>query len=216
MKKSDATRARILDEALRLFRRRGLEKTTMRDIAEAAGLALGATYYYFPSKEAIVLAYYAKNQAEHEARMAEALDAAVGLRARLGVVMHAKLDSVQRERKLLGAIVPRLADPSDPVSAFAATTRTVREESQALFVRALEGAPISDELRRVLAPALWMLHVGFMLYFVHDRSPKQAKTRKLVDDTLDLVAPLVQLGAMPGTAPLVAQLGRALTDAGLI
>ena len=34
----------------------------MRDIAKAAGLSLGAAYYYFPSKEALVFAYYEQNQ----------------------------------------------------------------------------------------------------------------------------------------------------------
>ena len=66
--KSEATRARILEAALALFRKRGFAETTMRDIAQAAGLAQGAAYYYFDSKEVILFAYYARNQAEHEAR----------------------------------------------------------------------------------------------------------------------------------------------------
>src|SRR5262249_21783515 len=104
----------------------------MRQIAAAAGLALGAAYYYFPSKEAIVLAYYARNQA------AEALPVKGTLREKLGQLMHHKLSVVQRERKLLGAIVPRLANPSDPLSAFAKETRDIRRQSMALFAGALD------------------------------------------------------------------------------
>ena len=51
---SEETRRLILDTALRLFRERGLDETTMRDIAAGAGLSLGAAYYYFRNKEAIV------------------------------------------------------------------------------------------------------------------------------------------------------------------
>ena len=178
MKKSDATRARILDRALVLFRKNGFDRTTMREIAEAAGLALGAAYYYFPSKESLLLAYYARNQLEHESRTAAALAAAHGLRDKLGVLMHEKLNAVKRERKLLGAMVQRLADPADPISAFAKQTRDVRQQSMSLFARALESEPLSAELKRLVVPALWMLHMGFLLYFIHDRSPAQAKTHR--------------------------------------
>src|SRR5262249_3991252 len=61
-KKSEATRRHLLERALVLFKERGVEATTMRDIAKAAGLSLGAAYYYFPSKEALVFAYYEANQ----------------------------------------------------------------------------------------------------------------------------------------------------------
>ena len=65
------TRQRVLAAALKLFRRRGFDRTTMRDVAEEAGMSLGAAYYYFASKEAIVLAYYDEQQQGH-ARLARA------------------------------------------------------------------------------------------------------------------------------------------------
>jgi AcrR family transcriptional regulator len=43
----------ILDAARTLFARRGFEATTMRDIADAAGIAAGNLYRYFPSKDAM-------------------------------------------------------------------------------------------------------------------------------------------------------------------
>src|SRR5712691_10910836 len=55
---SEETRRQILDTALALFPERGIEETTMRDIAGGAGMSLGDAYYYFNSKEAIVGAYY--------------------------------------------------------------------------------------------------------------------------------------------------------------
>ena len=71
MLKSEATRARILESALAIFRERGFEKSTMREIATAAGVAVGAAYYYFDSKDAIVMAFYQRAQQE----MAPSLDA---------------------------------------------------------------------------------------------------------------------------------------------
>ena len=69
---SEETRRQILDTALDLFRERGLDNTAMRDIAERAGVSLGAAYYYVKSKEAIVGAYYDYVQQEHQVRAREA------------------------------------------------------------------------------------------------------------------------------------------------
>ena len=69
--KGETTRDHVLGTALNLFRRKGFDATTMRDIAEAADLSLGAAYHYFASKDDLVLAYYEGMQAEHERRVAE-------------------------------------------------------------------------------------------------------------------------------------------------
>ncbi|HVT42591.1 MAG TPA: TetR/AcrR family transcriptional regulator [Acidimicrobiales bacterium] len=44
------TRARILEIALSLMSQRGVDGTSMRDLASAAGLNVASLYHYFPSK----------------------------------------------------------------------------------------------------------------------------------------------------------------------
>ena len=56
--KAEATQTRILDVALDLFRRHGFDQTTMREIAAQAEVSLGSAYYYFDSKEDLVMAFY--------------------------------------------------------------------------------------------------------------------------------------------------------------
>ena len=51
--KSEATRARGLEAALELFSTQGFRGTTMRQIAEKAGVSMGNLYYHFPAKEDI-------------------------------------------------------------------------------------------------------------------------------------------------------------------
>ena len=53
--KKEETRQRILDCARKLFTDKGLEKTTTRYIAEAAGIAAGTMFNYFPTKEALAM-----------------------------------------------------------------------------------------------------------------------------------------------------------------
>src|SRR5579863_6259667 len=90
--KSDETRARILTAALELFREQGFEATTMREIAISAKVATGAAYYYFDSKDAIVLAFYDHAQKDMEPRLNEVLEASKDLRTRLRGVIAVKLE----------------------------------------------------------------------------------------------------------------------------
>jgi AcrR family transcriptional regulator len=45
----------LLDTAARLFRQRGFNATTVRQIAEAAGMLPGSLHYRFPTKEAVLV-----------------------------------------------------------------------------------------------------------------------------------------------------------------
>jgi AcrR family transcriptional regulator len=47
-------RGELLDIAARLFAERGLRATTVRDIADAAGILSGSLYHHFDSKESMV------------------------------------------------------------------------------------------------------------------------------------------------------------------
>src|SRR5689334_6689237 len=51
--RSERSRTQILDAALKLFSHRGYGATSVRDIAEAAGLSKGNVYHHFPDKESI-------------------------------------------------------------------------------------------------------------------------------------------------------------------
>lgn len=91
--KAEETRARILAAALGLFRERGFDETTMRDIASAAEVAIGAAYYYFESKEALVMAFYGEaSQTMHE-QIEAALGRKIDLKARLRAVIDVKFES---------------------------------------------------------------------------------------------------------------------------
>ncbi len=218
-KQGQETRARIHAAALALFRKKGFDATTMRDIATAGGVALGAAYYYFPSKEAIVLAYYERTHRESSAQ-AEAIFATTNdVRLRLGAAFHAKVDVLAKDRKLLSGLFRSIADPSAEVSIFGERTRAIRDESIALFDQAIAPAPelalLDESARRVLVLGLWSLHMGVILFFIHDASRGQQKTRALVDRSLDLVAALLPVAPM--LAPMFGHaVGSILTDAGLL
>ena len=51
--KDNETRQRIVDAAMALFREKGMDGMSMRELAEAAGVNKGLLHYYFKTKEAL-------------------------------------------------------------------------------------------------------------------------------------------------------------------
>jgi AcrR family transcriptional regulator len=209
-KKSDATRRHLLERALELFQKHGVEATTMRDIAKAAGMSLGAAYYYFPSKEALVFAFYEENQ-----EAVERIELTGSLRDQVAALLHAKLRSIHDQRHMLGTIVQRLIDPGDPLSAFSAQTTGIRERALEVFARPLRGAGLPDETVRVLAHALWMFQLAVMLVYIKDETPGQKRTHGLVDDACYMLAPLVPLLSTPLGKGMIDRVVGALDRAGI-
>ena len=218
--KSEQTRALILERALALFRKGGFEKTTMRGIAAAAGLSLGAAYYYFPSKEAIVLAYYEQSQDEHAARFRAEAAGVTGLDDRIRLLLRTKLALLARDRRLLtglfGALFQSVGQPGAALSVFSRETEKVRRDAIALGREALEGGGMPADSAALLALPLWMAQLGLILFFIHDRSRGQQKTHRLVDGGVAMLAPLAAAAASPLAAPLRGQLEELLRQVDLL
>jgi len=53
---SEERRAQIIEAAMAVFAREGFPRSRMDDIAKEAGLSKGALYWYFKSKDAIIIA----------------------------------------------------------------------------------------------------------------------------------------------------------------
>ena len=215
--RSRGTRDFILSTALSLFRRNGLDNTTMRDIAKKADVALGAAYYYFSSKEAILQAYYDQVQEQHHARVLEAL-AQQGLtfEERLKAVFHTKLDILRDDRKILGALFRYAGEPAHPLSALGPATRANREQALATFALAIQNEKLPDDIRAALPVLLWAAHMAILLYFIYDEPLEQSGTRKLVDGVVSLIASLLSLIRMPLLKPFSGRLTSLLVDTGLM
>lgn len=202
-KKSDETRTRILDAALEVFRERGFERATMREIASSAGVAVGAAYYYFDSKDAIVLAFYARAQTEMAAQIEDALDHAKTLESRLRTVISRKFEYFGPNRKLLGALSAH-ADPEHPLSPFGRETAAIREQDIGMFERAVteSGVKLPSGIRPYLARLLWMYQMGLILFWVYDGSREQKRTSQLYEKTLKMLLVTLKIAGIPLLRPL--------------
>jgi AcrR family transcriptional regulator len=213
---SDATRDHILGTAIRLFREIGFDETTMRDIAKAAGGSLGSAYYYFPSKEALVMAYYERVQREHRAVAERQLPGCRSLRDRLVMLLHTKLDILADDRKLLGALFRYTGNPEHPLSFLGPATVPLRADCMSLFAGAIAPERLPDDLQEILPLALWALHMGVLLYFLYDKSPNVKKTRKLVEGSVELLVRFLGLAKFPLMRPVRRSVIELLRDASIL
>ena len=212
--KGEQTRARILESALDLFRRKGYEETTMRAIAREARVSLGNTYYYFRSKEQLIQAFYARSHAEHLASCQEILEQETDLKSRLLEVFKAKIGTSMPYHRFSGILFRTAADPQSPLHPFSEESRPVREQSLQIFVRVVEGSStrIPEVLRRELPELLWLHLMGIILFWIHDRSPGCDRTYRLIERSVEIVARLVTIAGLPPVRPLTRSALRLLRE----
>ena len=143
--------AQILQAALQCFLAKGFHQTSMRDIAQAAGVSLGNLYNHFPGKEAIILAV-AVAESEELAPLLQRLAVADGDRTQVLAFLqdfHA-LCSHPEWATLAVEVLAESARNRAVAEAFAAN----RRQLQAVLAEALQQVAQRERRRPVLAPAL--------------------------------------------------------------
>jgi AcrR family transcriptional regulator len=202
--RAEDTKLRILDAALELFRTRGFEQATMRDIAAAAQVATGAAYYYFDSKEALVLAFYERAADAMRPLVTEAARRAPSLETRLVAVIQAKLDYLAPYREMLRAMLRGGADPAHPLSPFGTHTAPLREADFALMRSLARDSEVRvpTDLEAHLGPVLWMFQMGILFYWLIDHSSAQQQTRRLLEQSARVVVGLLKLASMTIARPV--------------
>ena len=202
--RAEDTRRKIYEAAMELFREKGFEPTTMRDIAAKAGVALGGAYYYFSSKDAIVLAFYAEMQASSDAPVLEALASHKKLKDRIRCILEKRLELLEPNRKFCAALFRHAPDSADPLSPFSDETRTIREGAIEHMRIAVEGsdARVPPDLQPRLPYLLWLYQMALIMFWLYDRSPQQEKTQRLMDKSLGLLVNLLRISTLPLMKPL--------------
>lgn len=186
--RASQTRALIVDTALHLFTENGYEATTMRAIAQKAGVATGNAYYYFASKDDLVGEFYALAVASHVAASHVVLSSETGLTSRLRGVLLALIDAQAPYHAFAIPLCGRADVPS-----------AARTSAMALYASvATSSRPrVPAALRDRLPGMLWLYAQGVARFWAHDTSPEFQRTRDLIDATAPLAARLVRLSRYP-------------------
>ncbi len=197
--RGEQTRSAIFAASLDLFRERGYEATTMRAIAERAGVSLGGSYHYFPSKAHLVLEFYRHLHELQREACAPVLARERDLGARLRGVVRAIVMTCEPFHDVSASIFGTVADPASPLNPFSADSRPVRDDVIALFGEVVVGsdARIPDDIGAELPRLLWLYQMGVLYFWMLDRSPGRLRTLEVIDETSDLIVRLLHAANLP-------------------
>jgi AcrR family transcriptional regulator len=212
--KSEQTRALILETAMRLFRERGYDRTTMRAIAQEAGVSVGNAYYYFAGKEYLIQGFYDRIAAEHQMAVREVLDRETDLEARLAGVLKAWLDIAAPYHEFAVQFFKNAADPDSPLSPFSPESEHARVEAIGVHRAVLAGTKtkVPGELRDILPELMWLSQMGLCLYWIFDRTEGRARSYRLAERGARLTARGVALARFRVLRPLVREAHELFTD----
>jgi AcrR family transcriptional regulator len=202
--RAEDTRRKIYEAAMELFREKGFEETTMRDIAAKAGVALGGAYYYFSSKDAIVLAFYREMQETSTPLVGGALTDKKKLKDRIRAVLDQRLKLLTPNRKFCAALFRHAPDGADPLSPFSEESRLIRDAAIEQMRVAIEGGDVKipADLKPRLPYLLWLYQMALIMFWLYDRSPDQQRTQRLMEKSLGLLVNLLRISSLPLMKPL--------------
>lgn len=202
--RSQQSRQMIFESALALFRENGYEKTTMRDIAAKAGVAVGAAYYYFRKKEDLVHEYYLMLEEGSAAEVVRLKNSTSSFKARITGIISFKLHQVTPDRSLTKILARIASDPDNELSPFSRETQHIRDQAIQMMEQLAEGSDVKcgSELRPHVARLIWLLFMGMIFFWIQDRSPSQKQTEKLSKIAVDLTDKVLWLSSLPLTGPI--------------
>ena len=207
-----AARERLYATAMQLIATRGYEATTLRDIANAAGVSVGLLYRYFPSKQAVVLALYDELSSAYARQTANMPEGK--WRDRFLFAMTVSLDVLAPHRLALCALTPILVgDPQEGI--FSESTAFSRLRVQQVFELAVvqsNDAP-KPPLAAALGRLLYLVHLAVLLWWLLDKSGHQRATKTLMSITQQLLPTAALALRVPAVRRFVVSFDELVQDA---
>jgi AcrR family transcriptional regulator len=209
IRKGELARQRLLASALHLFRSRGYEETTMREIAAEAGYSPGLTYRYFSGKEELVMLLY-QQLAEELESYASSLPP-VSLAERFYATLAKLLELMTPHHETLIALFGTALNPRSKVGVLSESTADLRRKSRAMYLAIIEGATDAPRVRQRqdLATALYGVHLALVFFWLIDQSVQAQRTQQLLAllrDLLKLLQPLLRLPVVAHTLMRLARI----------
>jgi AcrR family transcriptional regulator len=187
----------LLDAAARLFRRKGFEATTVRDVARAAGMLPGSLHYRYPTKTSLLLSLMKRGVERDLASVRAAIAGSDEPLERIRLALRARL------RLLLSrgdTVYVLLYDWRSLAGRERDEMIRLRDEYEAFWKGLLDAAARTGRLRPDLDLTLLRLFVfGAVNWVVQWYSPRGARTPEQIADAF---WEFMALGALDGAPEL--------------
>jgi AcrR family transcriptional regulator len=154
-----SAKGKLMRAAAHLFKNRGYERTTVRELGAAVGIQSGSLFHHFKSKEDILLSVMKETITINMARMLDALSKAPDAKGRLLALIQCEINSVHTDTgEAMSVLVYEwrsLSKERQPL------ILNLRDEYEALWLKTIkegvEAGLIKQDpfiLRRLLAGAI--------------------------------------------------------------
>ncbi len=178
----EQTRERLMHAALRLFAQHGFEKTSTREIAEAAGTNLAAIKYYFGDKAGLYRAVFFEMQGKPEDEIARYADPSLSLAEALRGLYAGFVEPLREGDVAEQCIKLHAREILEPTGLWQQEItegiQPMHEALLAVLARHLGVAEPDDDLRRL---AMCLAGLGVHLH--------------IATDVIEAVAPALKQGA---------------------
>jgi AcrR family transcriptional regulator len=186
----ERTRLAILQAAVELMTAKGYKNTSMREIAENAGVSNPTIYNYFATKERIIGAYIEEKHREAIALLQE-IDGfhTFTLREQLQSLLETELELYLEDREFMLQIAEVAFHESGFKLEVLYETRTLFTQavSEILDAAVESGKIVKPPFASYLPQLFWDYFVVIVAYWVRDTSDHFARTTEFVDRSMGLV-----------------------------
>lgn len=144
---TEARRTQILDAAVHVFAEKGFHKATIRDVAQAAGVADGTIYNYFKNKQDLLVAMIARlGDLAHFAEQLAQFAAEATPEQILTFTFSDRTALLERNRAKIQALVPQVISDAELRSHF---FHTLVEPTMAIVASGWQTQLEQDHIRQV-------------------------------------------------------------------
>lgn len=208
----ERTRAALLAAGAELFAERGLGRTTTRELAVRAGIAVGTLFNYFPSKEALALELVRLATDEAQRTFEAERRSEAGLEETLFGLIACHLRFLRPHRAWVREVLeglrgPLLGGPNDD-----GPRRLAAQHLELVDARIAAAGVAAGGERDLTLHIYWTLYLGVLDFWSRDESEHQGASLAFLDRSMDLFCrALPEQAAQPFAGK---HDGRQATDAG--
>lgn len=167
-RKKAATRQHIVDAAVRLFSERGFEDPTVDEIAAAADTGKGTIYNYFHTKEDILVAFIAEQEARIQKKMVRVLKRNLDPVSLLTLYLREQFNLKRRYRRFNGIFLSQVVLRGDEIAPYLTAMQPAIDETlKALFDSLRARGQIRHDIEtETLVQVFKTLHFGLSAVWV--------------------------------------------------
>jgi TetR/AcrR family transcriptional repressor of nem operon len=159
----EQTRQRIIEEAAKLFIRKGFHGTSVADLAQAVGLTKGALYHHFDGKDALFYAVVKMVRDTWSTAVIRDVLKARNALDRIGVLFDNHVRMVQENEMLCLVMASLVADMDEGDPAFANALLEVYSDLVSFVERIVQKGQAAGEVRPDMDARLVAFNVVGML-----------------------------------------------------